>query len=82
MALAPASRNSTASVAVGASVQLNPAILPYGVRTALTWVSGTAAKATVDTTGKVTGVATGSSVITVTTANGLTAQCTVTVVSA
>lgn len=73
---------ATASVAVGATLQLNPAILPYGVRTTLTWASGTAAKATVDTTGKVTGVATGSSVITVTTANGLTAQCTVTVVSA
>ena len=38
--------------------------------------------ATVDTAGVVTGVAAGTSVITVTTDNGLTAQCTVTVESA
>ena len=73
---------ATASVAVGATLQLNPAIMPYGVDGGVTWTSGTAAKATVDTSGKVTGVATGSSVITATTANGLTATCTVTVVSA
>ena len=57
-------------------------INPYGVETTLTWTSGTTAKATVDNTGKVTGVAAGTSVITVTTANGLSAQCTVTVTSA
>ena len=73
---------ATATVAVGATLQLNPVINPYGVTTALTWASGTAAKATVDTAGEVTGVAAGSSVITVTTANGLSAQCTVTVTSA
>lgn len=73
---------ATASVAVGATLQLNPAIMPYGVDGGVTWASATTAKATVDTNGKVTGVATGSSVITATTANGLTATCTVTVVSA
>lgn len=70
---------ATATVAVGAKLQLNPTLLPYGVSTTYTWASGTAAKATVSTTGEVTGVAAGTSVITVTTGNGLTAQCTVTV---
>lgn len=70
---------ATASVVAGAKIQLNPTILPYGVDSALTWASGTEGKATVSSTGEVTGVAAGSSVITVTTANGLTAQCTVTV---
>jgi HK97 family phage major capsid protein len=73
---------STASVAVGAKVKLAPQLLPAGASTTITWSSGTAAKATVDTNGEVTGVATGTSVITATTENGLTAQCTVTVVSA
>ena len=73
---------ATASVAVGAELALKPVINPYGAVTTLTWASGTAAKATVDTAGVVTGVATGTSVITVTTANGLSAQCTVTVTSA
>ena len=70
---------ATASVAVGAKLQLAAVIQPYGVSAALTWASATEAKATVSSTGEVTGVATGSSVISVTTANGLTAQCTVTV---
>lgn len=70
---------ATATVAVGAQIKLTPVIMPYGVRTTITWASATAAKATVDTAGEVTGVATGTSVITATTANGLTAQCTVTV---
>lgn len=73
---------ATATVAAGESITLAPVINPYGVETTLTWDSGTVAKATVDTTGKVTGVAAGTSVITVTTANGLSAQCTVTVTSA
>lgn len=70
---------ATATVAAGANITLAPVINPYGVETTLTWDSATVAKATIDTTGKVTGVAAGTSVITVTTANGLTAQCTVTV---
>ena len=73
---------ATATVAAGANITLVPVINPYGVETTLTWDSATVAKATVDTTGKVTGVAAGTSVITVTTANGLSAQCTVTVTSA
>ena len=70
---------ATATVAAGGKIKLNPAIMPYGVSTTITWASATTAKATVDTTGEVTGVAAGTSVITATTANGLTAQCTVTV---
>lgn len=70
---------ATASVAVSGTINLTPVLAPYGVSTTYTWVSGTEAKATVSTAGVVTGVATGTSVITVTTANGLTAQCTVTV---
>lgn len=70
---------ATASVAVGGTVQLLALTSPGSGP--VTWASATPAKATVSTNGVVTGVATGSSVITAT-ANGLTAQCTVTVVSA
>ncbi len=70
---------ATASVTVGGTVQLLALTSPGSGP--VTWASATPAKATVSTTGVVTGVATGSSVITAT-ANGLTAQCTVTVVSA
>ena len=73
---------ATATVAAGATLALKPVITPKGVATTLTWASGTTAKATVDTAGVVTGVAAGTSVITATTDNGLTAQCTVTVTSA
>ena len=69
---------SSASVAVGSTIALTPVLAPYGVKATYTWKSGTSAKATVSG-GEVTGVSTGSSVITVTTDNGLTAACTVTV---
>ena len=69
---------STASVAVGGSLKLRAIVEP--VDAPVTWASGTEAKATVDSeTGVVSGVASGSSVITATTANGLTASCVVTV---
>ena len=67
---------ATASVAVSGQVQLRAITSPG--QGAVTWTSATSAKATVDTNGVVTGVATGSSVITAT-CNGLTASCTVTV---
>lgn len=73
---------ATATVVAGQKLQLRPTVLPYGVNTTFTWESGTTAKATVSATGEVTGVAAGTSVITVTTGNGLTAQCTVTVTAA
>ncbi|MBO7667999.1 MAG: phage major capsid protein [Firmicutes bacterium] len=74
---------ATASVAVGGKLTLKPTILPYGVNTTFSWASATTAKATISSvTGEITGVSTGSSVITVTADNGLTAQTTVTVVAA
>lgn len=67
---------TTASVGTGQTVQLYANTIPSGG--AVTWTSGTEAKATVDQTGKVTGVATGTSVITATSGTA-SASCTVTV---
>lgn len=72
---------ATASVASGSTIALPAVLLPLGVEDAITWASATTGKATVDSDGVVTGVATGSSVVTAT-ANGKTASCTVTVTSA
>jgi len=69
---------ATASVPVEGTVQIPAVLLPFGVQDDITWASGTTAKATVNSSGVVTGVATGTSVITAT-ANGKTASCTVTV---
>ena len=69
---------ATASVPVEGTVQIPAVLLPFGVQDDITWTSGTTAKATVNSSGVVTGVATGTSVITAT-ANGKTASCTVTV---
>ena len=67
-----------ATVAAGSSIQLNAIPLPFGVKGDVTWTSATPAKATVSSSGLVTGVAAGSSVISAT-CNGFTATCTVTV---
>ncbi len=67
---------ATASVGTGETVQLYANTIPGGG--AVTWTSGAEAKATVDQTGKVTGVATGTSVITATSGTA-SASCTVTV---
>lgn len=69
---------SVASVAVGANIQLNATTVP--VQGDITWASSVPGKATVDTTGKVTGVATGSTVITATSGDAV-ASCEVTVVA-
>lgn len=70
---------ATASVASGSTLTLPVTLMPFGVKGDITWTSATTAKATVDsTTGVITGVASGSSVITAT-AGGKTATCTVTV---
>ena len=69
---------ATASVAGTGTVQLQAIPMPYGVEGEITWASGTTSKATVNSSGLVTGVTAGSSVITAT-CNGYTAQCTVTV---
>ena len=72
---------ATASVAAGASIKLPATLLPFGVKGDITWTSGTTAKATVSDDGVVTGVTTGTSVITAAAA-GQSATCTVTVTSA
>ena len=69
---------ATATVAVGNTLALPATLMPIGVKAAVTWTSATTAKATVDANGVVTGVASGSSVITAT-AGGQSATCTVTV---
>lgn len=68
----------TATVVQGGNLQLNAVLSPIGVEAPITWASATSAKATVSSSGLVTGVASGSSVITAT-SNGLSASCTVTV---
>ena len=72
---------ATASVAAGSSIKLPATLLPFGVKGEITWTSGTTAKATVAADGTVTGVASGTSVITAAAA-GQSATCTVTVTSA
>lgn len=69
---------TAASVVVGATLPLEAVLTPFGVKGSVTWASATTAKATVSSTGVVTGVASGSSVITAT-CNGKSASCTVTV---
>lgn len=60
------------------TVQLTAVLQPFGVEGEITWASATTAKATVSSTGLVTGVSAGSSVVTAT-CNGFTASCVVTV---
>lgn len=69
---------SAATVAGTGSIQLNAVLQPFGVDGEITWASATTAKATVSSTGLVTGVSAGTSVISAT-CNGYTANCTVTV---
>ena len=71
---------SAAKTVVSSTVQLNATLVPYGVDGDITWASATTSKATVSSTGLVTGVASGSSVISAT-CGGYTANCTVTVTS-
>ena len=77
---------TTATIATGAGngLTLVATVLPTNaINKAVTWSSSTPAKATVASNGRVTGVATGSSTITVTTTDGsFTASCVVTVVNA
>ena len=72
---------TSAALVVGQTLPLKATLVPYGVEADVTYASATTAKATISSTGVVTGVASGSSVITAT-AGGYTASCTVTVTSA
>lgn len=69
---------NAATVAAGSTLQLAAALQPFGVKGDITWASATTGKATVSSTGLVTGVSAGTSVISAT-CNGYTANCTVTV---
>ena len=70
---------SAASIAGTGTLQLEAIALPFGAKLGtVTWASATSAKATVSSSGLVTGVTAGSSVISAT-CNGFTASCTVTV---
>ena len=72
---------ATAATYVGKTVKLTPTFTPANATNKnVTWISGTPAVATVAADGTVSGLAEGSSVITVTTEDGnKTATCTVTV---
>lgn len=72
---------ATATLVAGQTLPLQAIPLPFGIKADVTYSSGTPAHATVDANGVVTGVAAGTSVITVT-AGGFTATCTVTVTAA
>lgn len=72
---------TAAAMKVGETLPLKATLVPYGVEAEITYASATTSKATISSTGVVTGVASGSSVITAT-AGGFSANCTVTVTSA
>lgn len=57
---------ATASVAIGNVTNIDSAILPAAANQAVVWTSSTPANATVNSSGRVTGVAVGSSTITAT----------------
>src|SRR5690606_7067761 len=57
---------TTASVAVGETVDLEAEVTPVGANQTVTWSTSDATKATVSETGLVTGVAAGSATITAT----------------
>ena len=69
---------TTATVEHGSTIKLDPVLVPYGVEGEITFASATTSKATVNSSGVVTGVTAGSSVITAT-CGGYAATCTVTV---
>lgn len=72
---------TAATVVEGQTLPLKATLVPYGVEAEINYASATTSKATISSTGVVTGVASGSSVITAT-AGGFSANCTVTVTSA
>ena len=73
--------NSIFELTVGQTITLSATITPDNTTDkTVTWSSSAPAVASVDSNGKVTALAAGTATIAVTTSNGLTASCTVTVV--
>ena len=72
---------STASVEVGKTTQLTATLQPSGATGTVTWTSSNSSVASVNSSGKVTGVAEGSATITAT-CGSYHASCTVTVTAA
>ena len=72
-------KNLTLTIGKNKSSKLNLTISPSNVQTKLTWSTSNKNVATVDANGVVTGKKTGTAIIKVRTANGLIAQCNVTV---
>ena len=72
---------SKTSIEMGVGQKWKPTatISPSGAATGYTWTSSNTKAVTVDSTGNLTAKATGSATITLTTYNGKTAKCTVTV---
>ena len=70
---------STLELTEGSSKQLTATVTPSGASTTLTWKSNDTGVATVSTTGYVTAKSTGTATITVTTSNGYSGSCKVTV---
>lgn len=66
-------------IAIGYSYKLEPTLTPTNATASYTWASENPAVATVDATGKVRGRTMGTTTITVTTENGKTASCRLTV---
>lgn len=66
---------------IGYGWRLEPALTPSNAITSYTWISEDPTVATVDATGRVKGRTTGTATITVTTENGKTASCRLTVKS-
>lgn len=71
--------NSDLALNVGGSATLTPTIYPQGAAAQLTWTTSNSAVASVSQSGKVTGAGVGEAVITVSTDNGLSDSCNVTV---
>lgn len=69
----------TTSVAVGATRKITATVTPAEASQVVTWSSSDETKATVDTSGTITGVGAGTCTVTVKTVNNLTADVAVTV---
>ena len=72
-------KQSTLSMNLGNEYNLTPIFTPDGASSNCVWSSSDDSVATVDETGAVKAIGIGTTVITLTTANGLTTSCTVTV---